>query len=303
MSLTSKRAARLFRTAAITFTMLSPVGAARAQDDVILHAFTGGTDGAGPYGGLIADKEGNVFGTTLGGGDACHDGGCGTVFQIAPDDTETILYAFGNGKKFYLGPLAGLIADKDGNLYGTTVGGGNFNAYHCGNSGCGTVFELAPDGTETTLYAFEGKSDGSEPYAGLIRDKPGNLYGTTLFGGNANCHAGCGTVFRIAPDGTETVLYSFKGGSDGEYPDGGVIADKAGNLYGTTSAGGANAAGTAFKLSPDGKEKVLHAFTGGSGGAEPYAGLILGKGGNLYGTTLEGGDPSCACGTVFEIKK
>jgi len=278
--------------------------------ETVLHVFggKGNGDGAWPSGGLIEDRAGNFYGTTLGGGTY----GYGTVFKLAPDGTETVLYPFageGDGGN----PMAGLIQDKSGNLYGTTSSGG---AYHGG-----TVFKLAPDGTETVLHAFgHTTGDGAYPSSDLILDEQGNLYGTTSEGGTDRCVGyqnqpiGCGTVFKLAPDGTETVLYAFRGlHGDGSVPDGGLIRDKAGNLYGTTAAGGTGChqdkgCGTVFKLAPDGTETVLYAFAGGRDGAVPLGGLIRDKAGNLYSTTEGGGggQEGCksnprGCGTVFKL--
>ncbi len=278
----------------------------------VLHSFTGGSDGSEPVG-LIMDEAGNLYGTTRYGGSAgCEGSGCGTVFKLAPDGTETVLYAFA-GENDGTFPNSGVIEDKAGNLYGTTDEGGNTG---CGY-GCGTVFKLAPSGTETVLYAFTGGSDGATPSAGLIEDSTGNLYGTTYQGGNNSCTDGfgCGTVFKIAPDGTETTLYTFKGGTDGGTPDSALIADSAGNFYGETSEGGGTGCsgygcGTVFELAADGTETVLYSFCrkrGCSDGAGPSAGLISDKAGNLYGTTEGGGSGSCGigedlgCGTIFEV--
>ena len=268
--------------------------------ETVLHTFTGGSDGSLPRGSLIMDKAGNLYGTTESGGSGGGDCGCGTVFKLAPDGTETILYSFKAGNDGY-SPFGGVIADKAGNLYGTTLEGGN-------GGGSGIVFKLAPDGTETVLHAFSG-TDGSSPFAGLIADKAGNLYGTTSGGGSGDVECGCGVVFKVAPNGAETVLYSFKSFDDGRTPFGGLMADKAGNLYGTTTVGGSGTAcsigcGTVFKLAPDGTETILYAFKGGKDGAEPYGGVIE-KSDSLYGTTTYGGDIGCdegfGCGTVFRI--
>jgi len=152
------------------------------------------------------------------------------------------------------------------------------------------------------LYSFQGSSDGWEPLGGLLKDKVGNLYGTTGGGGNGDQ----GTVFKLAPDGTESVLYAFKGGSDGDNPETGVIMDKAGNLYGTTFAGGgmhcshtSAGCGTVFKLAPDGTETVLFAFYA-KRGVQPAAALLMGKHGLLYGTATAGGKHSD--GVVFSVK-
>ena len=263
----------------------------------VLYTFTDGQDGGDPYAGVIMDKEGNLYGTTVYFGDnACSyfgETGCGTVYKIAPDGTETTLHAFTGGSDG-ANPYGGLVMDKAGNLYGTTsYGGGSGDCY---GAGCGTVFRLAPDGTETVLHAFAGGADGSTPAAGLIFDRAGNLFGTTVSGGGSstNCEiepAGCGTVFRIAPDGTETVLYAFQGGNDGGLPYAGVIGDRAGNLYGTTVDN------TVYRLAPDGTETVLHLFDW-EDGSEPYGGVIMDAAGNLYGTTAWGGSVE---GTAFRL--
>jgi uncharacterized repeat protein (TIGR03803 family) len=260
--------------------------------ETVLYAFQGGNDGWVPIGTPIVDKDGNVYGTTdFGGGDGCDGGsGCGTVFKISPAGTETILHRFAGIGIDGLYPYAGVAEDKAGNLYGTTER---------------TVFRLAPDGTLTTLYAFTFGRDGGETVAPVILDGSGNVYGTTITGGKMQLcgRAGCGVVFKVAPDGTETVLYAFKGGRDGGGPTAGLVADAAGNLYGTTSVGGKLGFGVAFKLAPDGTETVLHSFGGTRDGEDPEAGLVLDGAGNVYGTTPFGG-LNCGqfqCGIVFRI--
>jgi uncharacterized repeat protein (TIGR03803 family) len=147
----------------------------------------------------------------------------------------------------------------------------------------------------SVLYAFKRGTDAANPLAGLIQDAAGNFYGTTYGGGDS----GLGAVFMVDPAGKETVLYSFTAGADGQFPRAALVRDAAGNLYGTTSYGGASNRGTVFKLDATGRETVLYSFTGGADGANPYAALILGGGGNLYGTT-SGGGPSGG-GTVFKL--
>lgn len=206
----------------------------------VIHSFTGGSDGSYPYGGLIADGKGNLFGTTYGGGAA----GLGTVFEITARGKEKVLYAFKGGSDAAY-PFARLV-EVSGNLYGTTFYGGGSG---CNGSGCGTVFEVAKDGTESVLHAFAGGSDGQSPQAGLTADAKGNLYGTTVYGGGTGCSGnGCGIVFKLAPDGTETTLHAFAG-SDGEGPAADLFADGKGNLYGTTFDGGASCdCGVVFKV-------------------------------------------------------
>ncbi len=364
----------------------------------VLYSFTGGADGGSPVAGVIRDAAGNLFGTTnLGGNLSCNIGygpGCGTVFEIRAPGTETVLHSFTITDGAV--PAAGLYRDAQGNLYGTTFLGGDLSCPATVNAGCGTVFELNstenltvlheftgladgaeptagvtldaagnldgtagcggefgqgvafmrnPSGRETVLHAFSGGadggkpmsnlisdpagdlygtapfggtgcgvvfklnrsagqtvlytftfSDGCEPYAPLIRDREGNLYGTTWDGGAG----GVGTVFKIDMSGVETVLYSFQGQPDGENTTAGLVQDAAGNLYGTTFAGGESGHGMVFMLTPAGEETVLHSFTGGADGGYPESGLIIDPSGTLYGTTNEGG--SHGNGTVFAIR-
>jgi uncharacterized repeat protein (TIGR03803 family) len=280
----------------------------------VFYAFQGGDDGDAPDGTLLIDNARNLFGVTGGGGGACSvNTGCGTVYKITPDGTESVLYAFQGGEDGLV-PLGNLVKDASDNLYGVTMEGGNFNGSACSEFGCGMVFEVQPNGSKITLYAFRGGSDGAYPYAGLIKDASGNFYGTTSAGGICTANAaGCGTVYKIAPDGTESVLYTFQGGNDGEMPEGSLTVDSAGNLYGTTVFGGDTEActgdgcGTAFKISPSGAETVLYAFRAGNDGANPEAGLVMDEAGDFYGTTYFGGGAGCkktgqlGCGTVFKL--
>jgi uncharacterized repeat protein (TIGR03803 family) len=237
-------------------------------------------------------------------------GGLQTLYNFCPGSTCT------DG----LNPFAGLVMDSTGNLYGTTFEGGATAA--TSPPGFGEVFKLAPNATSPTAYSFTGNPGGSGPFAGLIRDGSGNLYGTTSFGGQY----GAGAVFKLALNGTSpTVLYSFTGGSDGANPSASLIMDGSGNLYGTAEAGGNISAcsnntlispgcGTVFVLKLNGTSFTftsLHSFSGGADGANPTAGLIIDTNGNLYGTTTAGGNTStgCAntlntpgCGTVFRLK-
>jgi uncharacterized repeat protein (TIGR03803 family) len=271
-----------------------------------LYNFSGGANGANPYGGLVADSSGSLYGTTGAGGSStnCNLGsGCGTVFMLtSPSWTETILYSFqggsvGDGS----GPQSGLVFDSKGALYGATASGGKY--------GFGTVFKLTPPAqpggtwTESILYSFNGGSAGSNPASGLIFDGT-TLCGTTPYGGAS----GFGVIFKLTPKAklpwTEAVLYNFTGLADGGRPYGGLVLD-AKSLYGTTLDGGPSSEGAIFKLTPGAKasepwtETVLHGFTGGSDGGKPYAGLLLGKAGVLYGSTGLGG--SGGYGTVFQL--
>lgn len=256
--------------------------AAQAKDTQILHTYSGKKDGAEPIGNLVEDGAGNLYGATAHGGQ--YDGG--VVYRLAPDGTHTVLHSFSGGNDGGL-PLAGLVMDKAGNLYGTTESGGT--------RGGGLVFKLTPDGAKTTLHDFTGGDDGAFPHAGLFMDKHGNLYGTTQNGGRKNM----GTVFEISAKGKERVLYAFHGDKDGLWPEGRVIKDTHGNLYGTTYYGGPGGAGEVFKLAPDGSKTVLHAFTDGDDGGFPASGLVMDEGGNLYGTAYSGGEEGV--GTIFKI--
>lgn len=202
----------------------------------------------------------------------------------------TLLYSFAGSGGSY--PGAGLIRDSSGNLYGTTEFGGA--------SGGGTVFKLTPSGSGAMLHSFKGGGDGFDPVGGLIADSAGNLYGTTSSGGAF----GHGTVFKLSPAGSETVLYSFTGGKDGGDPLAELIADASGNLYGTAQTGGTSGYGVVFKLTPTGTETVVYSFKGGADGAYPTAGLYADASGNLYGTTAQGGGKGCfgaGCGVVFKV--
>src|SRR5579871_647513 len=267
---------------------------AQSIDYSTLYSFQGGTtDGLNPYGGLIQASDGNLYGT-------CYEGGAygygGTVFKITPSGTESILYSFKGGTTDGQNPQASLIQASDGNFYGTTEYGG---AHTTSLDSYGTVFKITPSGTETVLYSFGSSStDAVKPVDGLIQASDGNFYGTTPFGGTHDY----GTVFKITPSGTETVLYSFKGGNtDGQGPYGGLIQASDGNLYGTTDYGGAHFAGTAFKITPTGTETVLYSFgTSSTDGSSPLAGLIQASDGNFYGTTINGG-ADLFYGTVFML--
>jgi uncharacterized repeat protein (TIGR03803 family) len=269
--------------------------------ETVLYNFAGGTDGSGPTGGLIQDANGNFYGTTfVGGGSGCHNGqGCGTVFKLDPNGKETVLHSFGGNPDGQY-PITGVIQDANGNLYGTTFYGGVYNK--------GTVFRLTATGVEAVLRSFKARTDGKGPDR-LIQDAKGNLYGTASEGGSAKCGgAGCGVVFRLDLTGKESVLNRFLNTKDGNGPRGGVLRDSKGNLYGTAVGGGtgcgSNGCGVVFKLDVNRKETVLHRFTGGAG-AHPETGVIRDAQGNLYGTTLNGGDLSCGqgqgCGVVFKL--
>jgi uncharacterized repeat protein (TIGR03803 family) len=278
--------------------------------ETLLYQFVGSPDGYTPEALLVADTAANLYGTTNSGGTFHPDGG--TVFKVSQAGRETILVSFPgpfSGGQYAPGP--GLILRDNKNLYGVTGGGGIYDA--------GTMFRVSTGGKQTILYNFIGGSDGGGPASILTADSAGNLHGTTRGGGGINCVAGdCGTVFKLSPHTggwTQRTLYAFcqlSECADGEQPlSGPLVIDRAGNIYGTTIFGGNRgcngSCGVVFKLDANGSEAVLHAFTGGSDGSYPWAGLTMDAAGNLYGTTENGGDPHCSvdkpqgCGVVFKI--
>jgi uncharacterized repeat protein (TIGR03803 family) len=265
-----------------------------------LYAFAGGSDGYYPFGGVLTDSAGNLYGTTYQGGDYDY----GTVFKIDSSGTKTILHSFSGedlGENDGVYPEAGLISDSAGNLYGTTTIGGS--------ASYGDVFRIANDGTESILYSFKGSNhnDGAYPGGRLFLDKKGDIFGSTLGGGAPACGGdeGCGTIFKLAPDGTESVLYAFTGGNDGANPAASLVVDSSGNFYGTAEKRGDRGNGVVFKLTPGGGETVLHAVAGGRDGALPGSDLVW-NGSALLGTTSLGGGSGTGCGregcgTVFTI--
>jgi hypothetical protein len=322
----------------------------------VLYNFQGAPDGADPVSRLIADSQGHLYGTTPNGGTGTNCGnyssipGCGTVFQLtsptAPGGrwTEKVLYSFQGGNDGAV-PVGGLILDRNGNLYGTTSVGGNSTGTYCASSflpGCGTVFRLSPPQTsggdwgESLLYVFQGGSDGNQPQSGLIADGRGDLYGTTYLGGSGYCNGygvGCGSVFELAAPSTqggawtESILYSFNGLGGGFYdgagPWGGLVFDSKGNLYGTTVVGGANqcyssesnCGGIVYQLTrPTAKgvpwtENLIFEFGSNTNGSYPMSTLAFDKKGNLYGSAKIGGSGGCTdefgfpegCGTIFQL--
>jgi uncharacterized repeat protein (TIGR03803 family) len=244
--------------------------------------------------------NGALYGTTRSGGKFRR----GTVYSIRPNGAHSVLHSF-SGNPDGAEPEAALI-DVNGALYGTTYGGGA--------SDDGTVFSIGTTGAETVIYSFTGGSDGAHPRATLL-DVNGTLYGTTEFGGDSNCSAslqtGCGVIYSISTTGSEHVLHSFTGGSDGGVPAGGLLRVN-GMLYGATQFGGYNkcpagggTCGVVYSISTTGNEKVLHRFKGGSDGYQPEGGLIDVKG-KLYGATFSGGNPGCGdaqlgCGVVYGL--
>jgi uncharacterized repeat protein (TIGR03803 family) len=325
----------------------------------VVHAFGAGKDGAGTWGSLILDEKGNLFGMTTGGGLY----GWGTAFELSPESngkwTESILHSFNRDGQDGYESTAGLIFDTHGNLYGTTAYGGDsdygtvfeltpgsggwgHNVLHTFNvndgiypyaglvmNGAGTLYGITPHGgtvfdlmpgsdgwTLTVIHDFTRKhGDGGGPYAGVISDQAGNLYGTTEGGGAYNA----GTVYELKPTTgggwKERILYNFCPTgfpcADGADPGVGVLAmDGSGNLYGTTQVGGPNCGcggcdSVIYKLTRGAHglwtESVLYNFKADSTGFSPGAGVVLDKAGNLYGTTTIGGSPQCGCGVVFKL--
>jgi uncharacterized repeat protein (TIGR03803 family) len=303
---------------AFVFTLLLVFGVilpARGQTFNVLYSFTNGADGGGPNGSLVQDQAGNLYGTTNQGGDQTCSGnpGCGTVFKLDKNGTLTTLYSFTGGSDGGV-PYWGLTLSGT-TLYGTTLFGGDTKACP---QGCGVVFKVdANSGAETVLYAFTGGSDGWEPAAGVVEDRTGNLYGSTVNGGSSACDGyGCGVLFKLgAGTGEETVLHRFNN-SDGANPLAILTLDPTGSvLYGTTPYGGSSGTGcggygcgVVFSLTHEtGKYAVLHNFSGGSDGGDPWWSglLLLGKGDILYGTTERGGNSGCgligSCGLVFKL--
>lgn len=267
-----------------TVFQLSPSGSF-----TVLYSFGASTtDGTGPVGPLVRDSKGNLYGVTASGG-AYRSG---AVFKITPDGVETIVHSFGANATDGLYPTSGLLMDKHGNIYGTTAYGGK-------GFGAGTVYKLSAQGAYSILHYFLGGGDGLRPMASLALDEQGNLYGTTELGGTL----GVGTVFKITAGGTESVLHSFSASAaakeDGCFPEGALVVDPQGNLYGTTYDGGAFHTGVVFKLSPAGTETVLHSFGGNGDGIHTQASLILDASGNLYGTSFQGG--AFGAGIVFKL--
>ena len=274
--------------------------ASPAQVLTTLHSFNG-TDGSYPIPGLVQGSDGNFYGTTFEGGTNCN-AGCGTIFKITPGGALTVYSSDGaNGCGFY----PGLVQATDGNFYGAGT--------WCGAYGGGTVFKMTPEGTLTTLYSFGSQpNDGGNPTGTLVQAPDGNFYGTTYNGGtNRGCNfgEGCGVVFRVTPSGTLTTLYNFCSQThcaDGSNPRAGLVRATDGNFYGTTYAGGANGAGTVFKITPSGTLTTLYSFCSKGGCADgryPEAALVQATDGNFYGTTYDATADGVANGdgTVFKI--
>jgi uncharacterized repeat protein (TIGR03803 family) len=272
----------------------------RSGKQIVLYAFTGGADGGQPDATLIHDTAGNLYGTTAyGGNPVCFVGlGCGVVFKLDKTGTSTVLYTFADGTDGK--SPEGLLSDGAGNFYTSTYDGGTHSD--------GAVLKLDATGALTVLYSFTGGSDTGDPTGPLVMDQSGNLYGTTYAVG-ISLH-GFGVVYKLDTAGNFTLLYTFAGTTDGQYP-GNLVLDEEGNLYGVALGGGTGTGcyyggcGTVFKLDTAGNFTVLHSFTGADG--ELPNGLMRDGAGNLYGTTLGGGGvgAQCSyyhgCGTVFRL--
>lgn len=288
--------------------VLLTTGAWASTETVLWNFNPSNGDAGNPFANNLIFDGVNYYGVTWEGGQTsgCFNG-CGTVFELSPGTsgwTETLLYAFNpvNGSDGS-NPLGGLIRDQQGNLYGATYfGGGSTN---CQN-GCGTVFELSPlsnGWTETVLYRFNGGSDGGYPYSTLAMDGNGNLYGTSY---GAPGSGGSGTIFRLSPRNgswTKTTLHSFTGTPDGGHPEGPVVFDRKGALYGTTAEGGTYGFGTVFELKHHGTGwalKILHSFDSTHGATPAWVQIVVDPAHNLYGTTENGGPNDT--GTVWELE-
>jgi uncharacterized repeat protein (TIGR03803 family) len=273
----------LFTVAAIVMTFATGV---RAQTETILHSFTGGSDGGFPVGSLVFDSKGNLYGAAQTGG----ENGTGAIFELTSNTggtwTETVIYAFNYVGDGGIVPVAGLVSDKQGNLYGQAEGG---------TAGAGLIFELSPGSngiwTENVLYNFAGGVDGTFGYlTTMVLDGSGNLYGTTEGGGTY----GFGTVFTLVRgtggSWSKKTLYSFSQNNDGGSPFvEKLVLDAAGNVYGTTIGGGAHDYGVVFELvrgsNGSWSEKILHSFSGSADGSGPEGGLAFDAAGNLYGNS------------------
>jgi hypothetical protein len=324
MKLWSMFCAKLLLSFVALGTLLFTGQAASAQSETTLYDFTGGTNGGAPEAGLIVDAQGHLYGTASGGGlpgGCLFSLGCGTVFELSGSTaggwTLTTIYTFQGGADGG-DPDSTLLMDGSGNLFGETLGGGGSTST-CLNVGCGTIFELSPDGsgewTKKTLHEFLGGQDGSGPDGGLVLDAAGNLYGTTIQGGGtcAVTSAGCGIAFELIPQAggrwKEAILHRFGiSSTDGFAPSGGMVFDARGNLFGTAGSGGSTSTecgvfgcGTVFELTQNaGKwtEKTLHAFDS-TDGMNPESGVTISSAGNIYGTTFQGG--TGLGGLVFEL--
>jgi uncharacterized repeat protein (TIGR03803 family) len=258
----------------------------------------GGSVGEFPTGSLAVDAANNLYGIAAGG-----TGGSGVIYKLSPQGQETILFAFQGGLHTTSPkePAGGVLLDTNGNIFGAAQFG---NKQTC-QIGCGSIFLLDPAGSMHFLHQFTGGADGANPIGPLVQDALGNLYGVAQSGGDHSCPesfedqgAGCGVVFKIARNLKFTVLHTFAGGADGAIPQGGLVIDSAGNLFGTAVQGGIAENGTIYEIAKDGTYTVVHRFTQAEG-RNPNGGLVADTSGNLYGTAQLGGDQNL--GTIFEF--
>ena len=253
----------------------------------VVGSFSSAVTGEAPYAGLLQGSDGNFYGTTTNGVNGALNG---TIFQLNSQGKETVLHVFATDDSEGTLPYGVLVQGRDGDFYGTT----SLN----GPKGGGTVFKVSPQGIFTTVYAFTGGTDGTEPRAGLTPGGDGNFYGTTMNGGSS----GAGTIFRLTPQGTLTTLHSFNpSGGEGASPAGALLDGGDGSFYGTTVNGGTSHEGTVFAVSPAGTFTTVYSFTGGKDGAQPYGALALGGSGIFYGTASAGGLNNEGKGTAFRL--
>lgn len=264
-----------------------------AGQETILFTFNG-TTGESPASPLLQDAAGNLFGIADGGP------GAGIVYELSQQGEENILFAFPGGLFNPIPgvPTGGIFRDGSGNIFGATFFGGHGNCQFS----CGSIFRVDTAGQLHVLHNFSGGADGSKPFGPFVQDAAGNLYGVAEQGGDLSCaevpQLGCGTVYKLAKNGTLTVLHTFQGGLDGAIPQPGLLRDAAGNLFGTALKGGNSENGLVFKIAADGTYTVLHRFTG-KDGTNPNGGLVSDPAGNLFGTTQVGGGQQL--GTVYQL--
>jgi uncharacterized repeat protein (TIGR03803 family) len=289
-----------------TVFQLSPT--ATGWVHTVLYSFTGGADGGEPYKGVTIDSEGNLYGTAVTGGSGSCEGGCGVAYKLTNSEgtwTQTVIHAFTGGDDGS-GPGARLTVDRRGNVYGMAPTAGAY--------GSGTIYKIhqsdSGDWILKVIHAFTGGADGGTGSAGRMVLRHNQLYGAATTGGTY----GSGIVFELTPKGVQEgveesvgewhfrTIYSFRGQPDGVFPYGALLFDASGNIYGTTYYGGDNGIGTVYKLSPqpigEWDENVLYSFQDAPDGNSPISNLVFGGGGDLYGTTSEGGLGS---GVIFKL--